>query len=57
VFARGFTPIKENTNWNGRVTFRVKKLGRGKRLVLRKLRFRAAKTGFLSGRRTIAIRY
>ena len=57
VFAPGVTPLKAKTNRSGRVTFRVKKLGRGKRLVLRKLRFRAAKTGFLSGRRTIAIRY
>jgi hypothetical protein len=57
VFARGVTPLKAKTNRYGRVTFRVKKLGRGKRLVLRKLRFHAAKTGFLPARRTISIRY
>ena len=57
VFARGVTPLKAKTNRYGRVTFRIKKLGRGNRLVLRKLRFHAAKTGFLSARRTIAIRY
>src|SRR4029453_857169 len=57
VFAPGVTPLKAKTNRSGRVTFRVKKLSRGKRLVLRKLRFRAAKTGFLTGRRTIATRY
>ena len=56
VFAPGVTPLKAKTNRYGRVTFRLK-LGRGKRLVLRKLRFHAAKTGFLSGRRSIAIRY
>ena len=37
VFARGVTPLKAKTNRYGRVTFRIKKLGRGKRLVLRKL--------------------
>jgi hypothetical protein len=57
VYALGVTPLKAKTNRYGRVTFRVRKLGRGKRLVARKLRFHAAKTGFLSGRRTIAIRY
>ena len=57
VFARGVTPLKAKTNRRGKVTFRVKKLGRGKRLVLRKLRFHAAKTGFLPARRSIAIRY
>jgi hypothetical protein len=57
VFALGVTPFKAKTNRRGRATFRVKKLGRGQRLMVRKLRFRAAKTGFLSGRRTISIRY
>ena len=57
VFARGVTPLKARTNRYGRVTFRIKKLGRGNRLVLRKLRFHAAKTGFLPARRSIAIRY
>jgi hypothetical protein len=57
VFARGVTPLKASTNRYGRVTFRVRKLGRGNRLVLRRLRFQAAKTGFLPGRRSIAIRY
>jgi hypothetical protein len=57
VFARGVTPLKAKTNRYGRVTFKLKKLGRGKRLVLRKLRFHAAKTGFLPARRSIAIRY
>ena len=57
VFARGVTPLKAKTNRYGRVTFKLKKLGRGKRLVLRKLRFHAAKTGFLPGRRSIVIRY
>jgi hypothetical protein len=57
VFARGVTPLKAKTNRYGRVTFRVKKLGRGKRLVRRMSHFRAAKTGFLPGRRSIVIRY
>jgi hypothetical protein len=57
VFARGVTPLKAKTNRYGRVTFRIKKLGRGKRLVLRKLRFHAAKTGFLPARRSLSIRY
>jgi hypothetical protein len=57
VFARGVTPLKAKTNRYGRVTFRLKKLGRGKRLILRKLRFHAAKTGFLPARRSISIRY
>jgi hypothetical protein len=57
VFARGVTPLKAKTNRYGRVTFTVRKLGRGNRLVLRRLRFHAAKTGFLPGRRSIAIRY
>jgi hypothetical protein len=57
VFARGVTPLKAKTNRYGRVTFKLKKLGRGKRLVLRKLRFHAAKTGFLPARRSIAVRY
>jgi hypothetical protein len=57
VFARGVTPLKAKTNRYGRVTFKIKKLGRGRRLVLRKLRFHAAKTGFLPARRSISIRY
>ena len=57
VFARGVTPLKAKTNRYGRVTFRIKKLGRGKRLDRRTLRFHAAKTGFLTGRRSIVIRY
>jgi hypothetical protein len=57
VLSRGVTPLKAKTNRYGRVTFRIKKLGRGKRLVLRKLRFHAAKTGFLPARRSISIRY
>jgi hypothetical protein len=57
VFARGVTPLKAKTNRRGRVTFRLKKLGRGKTLVRRKLRFHAAKTGFLPARRSINIRY
>jgi len=57
VLSRGVTPLKAKTNRYGRVTFKLKKLGRGKRLVLRKLRFHAAKTGFLPARRSISIRY
>jgi hypothetical protein len=57
VFARGVTPLRAKTNRNGRVSFRLKKLGRGKTLVRRKLRFQAAKTGFLPARRIINIRY
>jgi hypothetical protein len=57
VFARGVTPLKAKTNRYGRVTFRLKKLGRGDRLILRRLRFHAAKTGFLTARRSISIRY
>ena len=45
VFARGVTPLKAKTNRYGRVTFRIKKLGRGKRLDRRTLRFQAAKMG------------
>jgi hypothetical protein len=51
------TPRKAKTNRYGRVTFVVKKLGRGKTLVRRKLDFQAAKTGFVAGRRSIVIRY
>lgn len=57
VFGRGVTPRKARTNRYGRVTFGVKKLGRGKTLVRRKLDFLAAKTGFVAGRRSIVIRY
>jgi hypothetical protein len=57
AFGRGVTPRKAKTNRYGRVTFGVKKLGRGKRLVRRKLDFQAAKTGFVAGRRSIVIRY
>ena len=57
VIAFGVTPFKAKTNRYGRVTFRIKKLGRGKRLVRRKLSFHAAKTGFLPARRSLTIRY
>jgi hypothetical protein len=57
AFGRGVTPRKAKTNRYGRVTFGVKKLGRGKTLVRRKLDFQAAKTGFVAGRRSIVIRY
>ena len=57
VFARGVTPLKARTNRYGRVSFKLKKLGRGNRLVLRRLTFYAVKTGFLSGRRSITVRY
>jgi hypothetical protein len=57
AFGRGVTPRKAKTNRYGRVTFVVKKLGRGKTLVRRKLDFQAAKTGFVAGRRSIVIRY
>ena len=57
VFARGVTPLKARTNRYGRVTFRLKKLGRGNTLVRRTLRFHAAKTGFLPARRSLNIRY
>ena len=57
VLAQGVTPLRARTNRYGRVTFRLKKLGPGNRLVLRRVTFYAAKTGFLPGRRTIAVRY
>jgi hypothetical protein len=57
VFARGVTPLRAKTNRYGRVSFTLRKLGRGNRLVLRRLTFHAAKTGFLPARRTIAVRY
>jgi hypothetical protein len=57
VFARGVTPRKAKTNRYGRITFKLTKLGRGKTLKRRTLRFQAAKTGFLLGRRVITIRY
>ena len=55
VFAPGVTPLKAKTN--RRPGHQGQEARPGKRLVLRKLRFHAAKTGFLPGRRTIAIRY
>ena len=57
AFGRGVTPRKAKTNRYGRVTFGVKKLGRGKTLARRKLQFQAAKTGFMPGLRSINFRY
>jgi hypothetical protein len=57
LFARGVTPRKARTNKYGRVTFKVKKLGRGRKLMRRQLLFHAAKTGFLPASRVLKIRY
>ena len=57
VFASGVTPRKAKTNRKGQVTFRLKKLGRGKQLMRRQLLFHAAKTGFLPASKTMKIRY
>ena len=57
VFARGVSPTKAKTNRKGQVTFRLKKLGRGKTLMRRQLLFHAAKTGFLPASKTIKINY
>ena len=57
IFATGVTPRKAKTNKYGKVTFTLKKLGRGKTLKRRQLRFHAAKTGFLPASRVLKIRY
>jgi len=57
VFARGVSPRKAKTNRKGQVTFRLRKLGRGKRLMRRQLLFHAAKTGFLPASKTIKVNY
>ena len=57
VFAKGVTPFKAKTNRFGKVTFRLKKLGRGKRLMRRQLLFHAAKTGFLPASAVFKVRY
>jgi hypothetical protein len=57
VFSTGVTPRKAKTNRKGQVTFRLKKLGRGKTLMRRQLLFHAAKTGFLPASAVLKIRY
>ncbi len=57
VFASGVSPTKAKTNKKGKVTFRLKKLGRGKNLMRRQLLFHAAKTGFLPASKTFKVRY
>jgi hypothetical protein len=57
VFANGVTPRKAKTNKKGQVTFRLKKLGKGKRLMRRQLLFHAAKTGFLPATKTFKVRW
>jgi hypothetical protein len=57
VFARGVTPGKAKTNRKGKVTFKLRKLGKGKRLMRRTLVFHAAKPGFLAATKTLRIRY
>jgi hypothetical protein len=57
VFAHGVSPKKAKTNRKGKVTFKLKKLGRGKNLQRRQLLFHAAKTGFLPATETLRVRY
>jgi hypothetical protein len=57
VFANGVSPRKAKTNRKGQVTFKLKKLGRGKNLMRRQLLFHAAKTGFLPATKTLKVRY
>jgi hypothetical protein len=57
VFANGVTPKKAKTNRKGQITFKLRKLGRGKNLMRRQLLFHAAKTGFLPASKTMRIRY
>ena len=57
VFANGVTPRKAKTNRKGQITFRLKKLGTGKRLMRRQLLFHAAKTGFLPTTKTLRVSY
>jgi hypothetical protein len=57
VFANGVTPKKAKTNRKGQITFKLKKLGKGKRLMRRQLLFHAAKTGFLPASKTLKVRY
>jgi hypothetical protein len=57
VFASGVSPRKAKTNRKGQVTFRLKKLGKGKRLMRRQLLFHAAKPGFLPASKTIKVNY
>jgi hypothetical protein len=57
LVAKGVTPRKAKTNRYGKVTFKLRKLGRGKKLARRTLLFHAAKTGFLPARRVLKIRY
>jgi hypothetical protein len=57
VFASGVSPTKAKTNRKGQVTFRLRKLGKGKRLMRRQLLFHAAKAGFLPASKTLRIRY
>jgi hypothetical protein len=48
---------KAKTNRKGQVTFRLKKLGKGKRLVRRSAVFHAAKPGYLAATKTLRFRY
>jgi hypothetical protein len=57
VFARGVSPTRAKTNRKGQATFKLKKLGRGKRLMRRQLLFHAAKTGFLPTTKTLKVNY
>jgi hypothetical protein len=57
AFATGVSPKKAKTNRKGKVTFKLKKLGRGKNLMRRQLLFHAAKTGFLPATKTLKVRY
>jgi hypothetical protein len=57
VFANGVTPRRARTNKRGQVVFKLKKLGKGKRLMRRQLLFHAAKPGFLPASKTLKIRY
>jgi hypothetical protein len=57
VFASGVSPTRAKTNRKGQVTFRLRKLGKGKRLMRRQLLFHAAKTGFLPASKTMKVNY
>jgi hypothetical protein len=48
---------KARTNRKGQVTFTLKKLGKGKRLVRRSAVFHAAKPGYLAATKTLRFRY
>jgi hypothetical protein len=57
VFATGVSPTKAKTNRKGQATFRLRKLGKGKRLMRRQLLFHAAKPGFLPASKTMRVNY